>query len=58
MFPQLGDDMFGKSFIDILKGEGIDTSHVTFTTEAPTSVASILVDNDGKWKQLPIQTGS
>ena len=39
--------MFGRNFIDILKSEGIDTSNVTFTKEAPTSVASILVDNEG-----------
>ena len=39
--------MFGKSFIDILKADNIDTENVTFTDQAPTPVASIIVDNDG-----------
>lgn len=44
---KLGEDMFGKSFIAVLQKENINIDHVSFTKEAPTSVASIMVDPDG-----------
>ena len=40
--------MFGKEFMSILKAEKIDTENVTVTSEAATSVASVLVDKEGK----------
>lgn len=44
---KLGNDMFGKNFIGILKKENINIDHVSFTEKAPTSVASIMVDPEG-----------
>lgn len=39
--------MFGQNFIGILKKDHINIEHVTFTDKAPTSVASIMVFEDG-----------
>jgi sugar/nucleoside kinase (ribokinase family) len=39
--------LFGNNLIETLKKENINIQHVTVTTTSPTSVASILVDNDG-----------
>lgn len=44
---KLGEDMFGKSFIATLQNENINIDHVSFTKDAPTSVASIMVDPNG-----------
>ena len=41
--------MFGKNFVGILEKDNINVDHVTFTDKAPTSVASILVFEDGKF---------
>ncbi len=35
---RLGDDRFGRMFVDLWKGEGIDTSGVSLDAEAPTGV--------------------
>ncbi|MGG3235731.1 sugar kinase [Priestia flexa] len=35
---KLGDDEFGKYVFDQARGEGVDLSHVTFTSNYPTSV--------------------
>ena len=43
----MGNDNLGKEFIEILKKDDINIDNVTFSTEAPTSVASILVDKTG-----------
>lgn len=45
---KLGNDMFGKNFLGILEKDRINIEHVTFTDKAPTSVASIMVFEDGK----------
>ena len=45
---KLGDDMFGRNFLKTIQEDNINIDNVTFTDKAPTSVASILVDNDGK----------
>jgi hypothetical protein len=41
--------MFGQNFIGILAKDDICTEGISFTDNVPTSVASILVDNDGTW---------
>jgi len=43
----LGNDLFGRNFIGILARDDICTEGISFTDKVPTSVASILVDNDG-----------
>ena len=35
---RLGDDDFGKNFLDLWKREGIDTSHVILDKDAPTGI--------------------
>lgn len=45
---KIGDDFFGKYYMSNLTSENINIEHVTVTKDAPTSTASILVDNAGK----------
>ena len=45
---QIGEDFFGKYYIDNLKLEKINIDHVTVAKNASTSTASILVNNAGK----------
>ncbi|MEM7388184.1 MAG: ribokinase, partial [Verrucomicrobiota bacterium] len=44
----VGEDAFGASLIDHLKGEGIDTTHVHRVPGVATGTASILVDAGGE----------
>lgn len=44
---KLGNDMFGRNFLETLRQDNVNTEHVTFTDRAPTSVASIMVDREG-----------
>jgi len=44
---KLGDDLFGRQSLDNFKKEGLDTTHVTLSDEAPSGVALIMVDEAG-----------
>jgi len=44
---KLGDDLFGRQSLDNFKKEGLDTTHVTLSAEAPSGVALIMVDDAG-----------
>ena len=44
---KLGDDIFGSQSLSNFKKEGVNTTYVTQTKEAPSGVALITVDNDG-----------
>ncbi|CAF0765570.1 unnamed protein product [Rotaria sordida] len=48
MIGKLGDDVFGKEYLDNLKKLGINTDHVSITNEAATGVAPIIVDKEGQ----------
>ncbi|CAF3739342.1 unnamed protein product [Adineta steineri] len=48
MISKLGDDVFGKEYLDNLKKLGINTDHVGLTKEAATGVAPIIVDKEGR----------
>lgn len=45
---KVGNDIFGKQTIDMLKGLGIDTTHVGIDTDHPSGVALINVDASGE----------
>jgi sugar/nucleoside kinase (ribokinase family) len=47
---KLGNDVFGKDYVENFKKNNINTKHVFFTNEAATGVAPICVDNNGKEK--------
>ncbi|CAF3978297.1 unnamed protein product [Rotaria magnacalcarata] len=47
MIGKLGNDIFGKEYLESLKQLGINTDHVSITDEAATGVAPIIVDKDG-----------
>lgn len=45
---KLGNDQFGKDFVDVLKKDKINTDYLLFSTKnSPTSSASIVVDETG-----------
>ena len=44
---KLGNDIFGKNYLQNLEENNIKTDHVTFTDQASTGVAPILVDDNG-----------
>ncbi|CAF1598205.1 unnamed protein product [Rotaria sp. Silwood1] len=48
MIGKLGDDIFGKEYLDNLKQLGVNTDHVSITKEAATGVAPIIVDKEGQ----------
>jgi ribokinase len=45
---RVGDDEFGRRFLDALDQEGIDRRHVSIDHEIGTGVASIIVDESGE----------
>lgn len=45
---RVGDDEFGRQFLDALDREDIDRTHVSIDPEAGTGVASIIVDEHGE----------
>ena len=45
---KLGNDQFGHSTVEMLKGEGIDVSALTLTDEAPSGVAVITTISSGE----------
>ncbi len=47
---KLGNDVFGKDYVENFKKNNINTKHVFLTDEAATGVAPICVDNNGKEK--------
>ncbi len=47
MIAKLGEDSFGRSTIENFRSRGVDTTHVHFTGEASSGVASIAVGPDG-----------
>lgn len=48
MVAMVGDDLFGQNYLQNLKDNGVDTSFVGVTKEAPTGVATITVDDAGQ----------
>lgn len=48
MLTKVGDDVFGQSTIDNLKGNGIDISHVGTVAGRSSGVAPIFVDESGE----------
>jgi len=44
---KLGTDSFGKEFINVLKADNINIENVSFSSDKPTSIASIVVDKSG-----------
>jgi ribokinase len=46
-FLKLGQDIFGKDYLQNLKENNIDTDCVFFTDQAATGVAPIIVDKNG-----------
>ncbi len=44
---RLGDDLFGRQSLTNLQREGVDTTHVTSTSDAASGVALITVDGNG-----------
>lgn len=48
MISKLGDDVFGKEYIENLKQLGVNTDQVSSTNEAATGVAPIIVDKQGR----------
>jgi sugar/nucleoside kinase (ribokinase family) len=47
LFLKLGDDLFGRSYLQSLKDNKINTDYVFFTDKAATGVAPIMVDKNG-----------
>lgn len=44
---KLGNDSYGKSLYEFYKGEGIDVRHIKKSSEHPTGLASIIVEENG-----------
>jgi ribokinase len=40
----VGDDAFGRGFADLMRAEGVDTTHLRVTDERPTGVGMIIKD--------------
>lgn len=55
MVARVGDDLFGKAYIDNFKEQGIDTSHVMVTPGVSTGVAPIFVDSSGQNRILVVK---
>ena len=55
MVTKLGDDLFGRDYLDNFRAVGLDTSHVLVTSEASTGVAPIWVD--GATGNVVVDTG-
>lgn len=47
VIAKLGDDVFGKDYLNNFKQNSIDISHVKVTDQAATGVAPIYVDQNG-----------
>ena len=54
---KLGDDLFGRQSLDNFKKEGVDTTYVTLSAEAPSGVALIMVDGAGN-NQIVVAPGA
>jgi ribokinase len=54
---KLGDDLFGRQSLDNFKKEGLDTTYVTLSDEAPSGVALIMVDEAGN-NQIVVAPGA
>jgi ribokinase len=48
MLGRVGEDDFGDSLIEAMKADGVDTSHILRSADAPTGVALITVDAAGQ----------
>lgn len=48
MIAKVGSDSFGQQYIDNYKANGIVTDYVSVTTEVPTGIASITVNEQGQ----------
>jgi ribokinase len=48
MVGRVGDDPFGARLLDALRAQGVGTAHVGLDAAAPTGVAGIVVDDDGR----------
>jgi ribokinase len=47
LVARLGNDVFGRKSLDNFTSVGLDTTHVTLTSDAPSGVALITVDEQG-----------
>lgn len=47
-FFQLGDDVFGKEYLNHLVNNGVETSHVSLIEKESCGVAQISVADNGK----------
>lgn len=57
MVAKVGDDVFGKDMIQNFQRWGVDASHVHVTDRAPSGVAPIAVDGEGR-NSIIIVTGA
>lgn len=48
MIGSVGQDGFGNELLEIMRGEGINTEHLTQSAKLGTGVASIVVDGEGE----------
>jgi len=48
LIASIGDDIFGRQAIEMIKAEGIDTSHIISEENIASGVALITVDNNGE----------
>ncbi|MEO5842472.1 MAG: ribokinase [Acidimicrobiales bacterium] len=58
MVTKLGDDIFGRDYVDNFRRVGLDTSHVLITTEASTGVAPIWVEQASGNNQIIVVLGA
>jgi ribokinase len=57
LVAKLGDDLFGQPMLERLRAHGVDTTHVSVTSDAPSGVAPIAVDEEGR-NTIVIVTGA
>ncbi|HUP72244.1 MAG TPA: ribokinase [Acidimicrobiales bacterium] len=58
MVTRLGDDSFGRDYLDNFRRLGLDTSHVRITAEASTGVAPIWVEEESGNNQIIVVLGA
>ena len=58
MIGCVGKDGNGKTFLDLLRNEGIETSHIKESEEVPTAIAQIQIDQAGENKIVVIPSAN
>lgn len=58
MIGCVGKDGNGKTFLDLLRREGIETSHIKESEEVPTAIAQIQIDQAGENKIVVIPSAN